>query len=425
MLSSLGGGIAEHAQAGIHGAVLLNTRCGRERGHRECVVAVAWRRDHDRVCDFGRGPSSGEVDIVGSALAARRRRRSPCSRKARHAHHGPLPLLRSRPGGTAGALPDPGPRPRPDAGPDRDRQRVVAAVGARLGGHDSACARPDPLRPGTAVPDDDHSRSSRAAAVRLPVRLRDGAFYRSRIDRGTPPQIVRIMMRRRHWGMILLGLLHAALLFYGDILGAYGLAAVLLVWIFFDRRDRTLRIWICVIAAIMTLFALFSLFGGVMTTLFTPDDVLAEMAAGTQAFSPELLRDLAYAQSYPVTVLVRAGLWVPTTIQGALTMVVPLAIMLGWLAARHRVLDEPWNHVPMLRRLAIGGIALGWLTGLPDALMIAGLLPLPEAVYWMFAGMNYLGGLICGLGYAAAFALLAMRLEGRTAHPGPAPVTDP
>src|SRR5699024_1087151 len=121
----------------------------------------------------------------------------------------------------------------------------------------------------------------------------------------------------------------------------------------------------------------------------------------------------------------RAGLWVPTTIQGALTMVVPLAIMLGWLAARHRVLDEPWNHVPMLRRLAIGGIALGWLTGLPDALMIAGLLPLPEAVYWMFAGMNYLGGLICGLGYAAAFALLAMRLEGRTAHPGPAPVTGP
>lgn len=250
-------------------------------------------------------------------------------------------------------------------------------------------------------------------------------FYRSRIDRGIPPQIVRIMMRRRHWGMILLGLLHAALLFYGDILGAYGLAAVLLVWIFFDRRDRTLRIWICVIAAITTLFALFSLFGGVMTTLFTPDDVLAEMAAGTQAFSPELLRDLAYAQSYPVTVLVRAGLWVPTTIQGALTMVVPLAIMLGWLAARHRVLDEPWNHVPMLRRLAIGGIALGWLTGLPDALMIAGLLPLPEAVYWMFAGMNYLGGLICGLGYAAAFALLAMRLEGRTAHPGPAPVTGP
>src|SRR5690625_5911759 len=106
-------------------------------------------------------------------------------------------------------------------------------------------------------------------------------------------------------------------------------------------------------------------------------------------------------------------------------MVVPLAIMLGWLAARHRVLDEPWNHVPMLRRLAIGGIALGWLTGLPGALTIAGLLPRPEAGYWMFAGMNYLGGLICGLGFAAAFALLAMRLEGRTAHPGPAPVTGP
>src|SRR5699024_11263698 len=109
--------------------------------------------------------------------------------------------------------------------------------------------------------------------------------------------------------------------------------------------------------------------------------------ARTHASSPALLRDLAYAQSYPVTVLVRAGLWVPTTIQGALTMVVPLAIMLGWLAARHRVLDEPWNHVPMLRRLAIGGIALGWLTGLPGALMIAGLLTLPDDVYFIFSGV--------------------------------------
>src|SRR5690625_3049477 len=73
-------------------------------------------------------------------------------------------------------------------------------------------------------------------------------FHRSRTDRGIQPRIVRVMMRRRHWAMVLLGLLHAALLFSGDVLGAYGVAALLLVWIFFDRRDRTVLIWICVIA---------------------------------------------------------------------------------------------------------------------------------------------------------------------------------
>lgn len=244
-------------------------------------------------------------------------------------------------------------------------------------------------------------------------------FYRSRTARGIEPRIVRIMMRRRHSAMVLLGLVHAALLFYGDILGAYGIAALLLVWIFFDRRDRTLLIWIGVIAGLMALGSLFMVFGGVMTSLFTPDDVLAEMAAGADEFSMGMLRDLAYGQSYPVTVLIRVGIWVPVTLQGAVMMVVPLAIMLGWLAARHRVLDEPWNQVRLLRRVAITGIAIGWLSGLPDALMNAGLLPLPDGVYWMFIGLNYLGGLACGLGYAAAFGLLAMRLEGRTTADAP------
>lgn len=250
-------------------------------------------------------------------------------------------------------------------------------------------------------------------------------FHRSRTGRGIPPRIVRVMMRRRHWGMMLLGLLHAALLFYGDILGAYGLAALLLVWIFFDRRDRTLTIWTGVIVGLMALGSLFMVFGGLMTSLFAPDEVLAEMAAGTDQFGVGALRDLTYGQSYPVTVLIRVGMWVPVTLQSALMVVVPAAIMLGWLAARHRVLDEPWNHVRLLRRAMIAGIAVGWLTGLPDALMNAGMLPLLDGVYWMFIGLNYLGGLACGLGYAAAFGLLAMRLEGRRSGHAPPPDRTP
>ena len=75
-------------------------------------------------------------------------------------------------------------------------------------------------------------------------------FYRSRIDRGLDPGAVRTMMRRRHWAMLLFGALHAALLFYGDILGVYALSALVLVWIFFGRRSRTLRVWVIVLAAV-------------------------------------------------------------------------------------------------------------------------------------------------------------------------------
>ena len=52
-------------------------------------------------------------------------------------------------------------------------------------------------------------------------------FFRSRIDRGLAHRTVRRMLRRRHWAMLLLGFLHALLLFLGDILGAYAIAGLL------------------------------------------------------------------------------------------------------------------------------------------------------------------------------------------------------
>ena len=128
-------------------------------------------------------------------------------------------------------------------------------------------------------------------------------FYRSRIDRGLAPGAVRVMMRRRHWAMLLLGALHAALLFYGDILGVYALSALVLVWWFFGRRSRTLRIWVIVLAAVMTLFALFSLLSGLVLTYFAPAEVTAEMAATDMGTG--FARPLAYDTPYLVSVLYR------------------------------------------------------------------------------------------------------------------------
>lgn len=237
-------------------------------------------------------------------------------------------------------------------------------------------------------------------------------FHRSRLDRGMEPRTVRVMLRRRHWAMLLLGLLHAALLFYGDILGAYAVAGLLLVWLFFERRTRTLIVWAAVLGGLMLLFGLFSLVGGAATMLFSPPEVLAQMEAGGAAYATDQLRDLASGQPYLPSMAARAGMWAITTIPLALFMA-PLPILLGWIAARARLLDEPWRHTRTLRRLALAGIAIGWLTGLPDALVILGVLPLPDAVGWTFSGLNGAGGVYCGIGYAAAFGLFAARREGR------------
>jgi uncharacterized membrane protein YeiB len=243
-------------------------------------------------------------------------------------------------------------------------------------------------------------------------------FYRSRIDRGMEPRVVRLMLRRRHWAMLLLGLLHAALLFYGDILGAYAVAGLLLVWIFFGRRTRTLIVWTSVLGGLLVLYALLSVLSAVVLTLFAPPEVLAEMGAGAMPYTNDWVRDLGYAQAYPISAAARAGLWLFTIVPAAGGAALP--ILLGWIAARARLLDEPWRHLRALRRIALGGIAIGWLTGLPDALVIAGVIPLPEAVSWGFYGLNAVGGFCCGIGYAAAFGLLAVRLEKRPTPP-PAP----
>ena len=238
-------------------------------------------------------------------------------------------------------------------------------------------------------------------------------FFRSRIDRGLEHRTVRRMLRRRHWAMLLLGFLHALLLFLGDILGAYAIAGLLLVWIFFGRRDRTLLIWISVATALFALYSLGSVVSGLY--LSTQPDILEAMDAGGASFSMGSFRDIAHGQSnYLVAAGLRAGMWAFSLPSTALGFAVPVSIMLGWLAARHRVLDEPWNHMRLLRLTAAVGITIGWAGGVTRILPMLGVLDMPDVLFWTFMGTEMISGVACGIGYAAAFGLIAAHLEGRT-----------
>ena len=67
-------------------------------------------------------------------------------------------------------------------------------------------------------------------------------FFRQ-VATGVPVKQARRLLRRRNWWLLAFGFVHAALLWYGDVLGAYGLTGLIVVGIFFARRTRSLIIW--------------------------------------------------------------------------------------------------------------------------------------------------------------------------------------
>ncbi|WP_039831573.1 DUF418 domain-containing protein [Nocardiopsis valliformis] len=206
---------------------------------------------------------------------------------------------------------------------------------------------------------------------------------------------VRGTLQARHLWMILFGAAHAALLWHGDVLGAYGLIGLLTVWLFIERSDRTLAVWVVVLGALLGVLAAVSLLWGA---------VFAEWSGGTgEALVPEFAAITSYSES----ILPRLLTWLLLTVgQGVLGLVVPVAVLVAVLCARHRVLEAPERHRPLLAAVAFGGISVGWLGALPSVLVHHGMWDAPE---WSPAVFNGFTGLFAGFGYVSLIALLVSR----------------
>lgn len=235
-------------------------------------------------------------------------------------------------------------------------------------------------------------------------------FAQSRLARGIAPRSVRRMLTRRHLAMLAFGVGHAALLWFGDILGAYGLAGLVLVLLFFRRRTGTLLVWACLGTLALLVFTLVSVWGA--RAVDAADVSPAEL--GSPAGS------LIWAQStavngggdYLASITERLLTWLPLILfQGLLLPVVPVAILLGWVASRHRVLEDPARHRRLLTWTAIAGIAIGWLGGAYAAAGYLGLLGWSPYTWWTVMVISLATGLPAGVGYVAAFALLSLRVR--------------
>jgi uncharacterized protein len=209
---------------------------------------------------------------------------------------------------------------------------------------------------------------------------------------GTADGEIRRLLRRRSFLLLAFGVAHAFLVFPGEILASYGLAGLVLGWLLF-RPDRTIHKALAVLAAVYVVTVALAMTG------------MAAAPYGTAFAVPGYTTATDW--------LTRLGGVVVSPLFIALAYPLFLLVALGFAAGRRGLLDDPAAHRPLLRRIAVGGIAVSLSGALPAALIGAGVLQLGVLPTGLLLALQVLTGVCGGAGYAAAFTLLALRLDAR------------
>lgn len=189
--------------------------------------------------------------------------------------------------------------------------------------------------------------------------------------------LLPVLRRRGRW-LVVFGAVHAALLWSGDILGAYGVLLIGGAAVMLRGSDQTLA---ALIAGSWTVVGI----GG------------ASMAAARSSFGADALPAWWAAGE-------RLAEWAPTLVLQPVGLLG--ATLLGVWAARRRVLEEPHRHVTLLRAVAIGGLAVAVLGALPRVVLDLGAVPSTPGLTAAAGGLHSITG-YGGIGYAACAALAA------------------
>jgi uncharacterized protein len=223
---------------------------------------------------------------------------------------------------------------------------------------------------------------------------------------GVPP-VPRLL--RRLAALFALGLLHAVLLFFGDVLIAYAVAGLALLALR-DRPDRSLVRWaVALIVLPAVLIGLLTAGGGELSpvdaqlTVSDAEDATAaynrEPGGGRRpAAARPRLRD-----EHPPARPAREH----------------RLLVLGLLAGRHRLLERPAGaHRARWRRVAVAGLGLGLPLNVLVAVTYEGGLPADPLAAGVLAAVTFTVPLVLAAGYVAGLVLLLERDGPRRALTG-------
>lgn len=221
--------------------------------------------------------------------------------------------------------------------------------------------------------------------------------------------------RRRLRILMVIGFIHLALFWTGDILLFYALLGMVLLRLR-HLEDRRLLRWVVVLLAMPVLFALPTVISP-MITLGIPFFFLAEVVAkgfGFDLSSPSLVTDifvhgdlLTVMKGNLVGVFFRYG----DLLDSGRPFKVLAMFLLGLLIGRHRAWERLEGHVPLLRRVMRWGLLLGvpaclgeaWVAGLPGTEQFGGWRVVLDSTLYA------LGVAPLAMAYAAGFVLLWRR----------------
>lgn len=238
-------------------------------------------------------------------------------------------------------------------------------------------------------------------------------FTTSRLERGLHIDTVSRMLMRRHVWLMIFGAIHALLLFAGDVLGAYGLTGVLVASLLLRASDRTMRILLWTLGSVVGGMLILSAVGLLLLSLVLPADLsmftTEEDLAGFDFAAFTTSDFMTGIESWWIAALVRIVVWIFSTPGAVLTLIVPLCVLLGGQAGRYRWLEHNGSKI-RLAPVAIVGITLGALSGLPIALDHLGVVPQTDIALTGWFVLAQAFGIAAGAGYAALFALIGLRL---------------
>ncbi|MFI7495767.1 DUF418 domain-containing protein [Kocuria sp. M4R2S49] len=207
--------------------------------------------------------------------------------------------------------------------------------------------------------------------------------------RGTPLPLARRLLLRRYGWLVLVGALHACLLFPGDIITAYAFGGLLLA-VLIAESTRTLVVLAALGSVLMVLY------GAASWAVRTP---------GTPPF-PSLVAD-SVPERVALGLVEGIGVvsFAPLQLLGLLPM-----LLLGLALSRYRVLEDPGPRRGRLLATALAGIGLGLLTGAGTGLLTTDRLEPSAAAGSVLTGADAVTGAAQGIGYALVVALVCDRL---------------